>query len=1024
TNGIWTDADDDNLSYSYQWLADGAEIVTATENSLILTSDQAHLNVSVKVVASDDVGGLANASSVSIALANTAPENTVLPVISGIVQSGNIVISTTGDWVDSDADDLIFSYQWRADSLIISGATDSSFTLTSDEDGQMISVVVLAFDNQGGATAATSDEVGATVDPDAPAVEIVKPSRNDFVNSLISISGIASDDTAIVSVEIEVTGASGIAMRIGQAGPILDDAFGPQRIPAIYSDGVWALNTSLLNWPADEYTITAYASDAASNTTTVTRSFTFFQGSPAFTTLSLETSAPSILNGESIEVSGKLTRLPDDSAIDLSSLPIELTLSDPNGIETVFNTFTTSRFGHFGFLQNSGNSISGFNEKGVYSITAEFPGNAALSPQTSDQVTVLVGTSPGYALIVQGKIDNEEGLESHNKTTNRIYDTLIKRGFVDTNIIYLNYDVGQTGVDGFPSKAGVRNAIENELAVLSSGVAAPVFLFMIDHGSPGEFHIGTESISAMELDDWMTTMEGNLSDDMKQENRFLIYGACYSGSFIPEVSKPGRIIIASSAGDEESYKGALEDDDIRVGEYFIEEFMKQLERGNSFEGGFNVATKITEIYTRRSDSESNQNRYFDFAAQHPLLDDNGDGVGSNFLDDDSLDGALSETLHLGVGISSITNSSLNPADFVATTDTSFLEAGTNSITLFARALDDGDIGSAWVEVRRPQISLVAGNGTIQLEVDLEKVLMSLNPGLERWEGTYGDISDSGIYEVFYFAKDNVTGLISPTKRSLIYRNKVGNLAPSIVQLISPENGSNEKTILSFNWTDAIDPDGDNVSYTLEIATDLNFASGSIVHKEEQIPSSIAMIASTDKLPDISVLYWRVTAIDQYGARSVSEISNFNTDNTNGIPGVIQGLIFSNRDFGRLNGVNVSSSIDESKIAITEFNGQYILLTEAGTNSTLVISSTDGSFPVKLVQGINVTSGGSTEVNVGIPVDTDNANSSSSSGGSNGGSGSSSGGKGGGSISIPILLMMLFLILILFRRQSGASLVGK
>ena len=42
----------------------------------------------------------------------------------------------------------------------------------------------------------------------------------------------------------------------------------------------------------------------------------------------------------------------------------------------------------------------------------------------SDSLDVNVVETAGYAVIIQGKISNEEGLASHNKTTNAVYKQL------------------------------------------------------------------------------------------------------------------------------------------------------------------------------------------------------------------------------------------------------------------------------------------------------------------------------------------------------------------------------------------------------------------------------------------------------------------------------------------------------------------------------------------------------------------------------------------------------------------------
>ena len=81
---------------------------------------------------------------------------------------------------------------------------------------------------------------------------------------------------------------------------------------------------------------------------------------------------------------------------------------------------------------------------------------SALLAASSAQDSVLVGLTAGYAVIVEGRVDSEEGLESHNLTTNRIYAQLLARGFLAENIRYFNFDPTQSGVDAIPTKAALE----------------------------------------------------------------------------------------------------------------------------------------------------------------------------------------------------------------------------------------------------------------------------------------------------------------------------------------------------------------------------------------------------------------------------------------------------------------------------------------------------------------------------------------------------------------------------------------
>ena len=128
--------------------------------------------------------------------------------------------------------------------------------------------------------------------------------------------------------------------------------------------------------------------------------------------------------------------------------------------------------------------------------------------------------------------------------------------------------------------------------------------------------------------------------EAKKDPRVVIIGTCYSGVFIPQLSGEYSIIVVSSAADEESYKGPQEADGIRVGEYFLEEFFQQLGRGKDFRTAFLIGTSKTERYTRTGGGLVVRNGFLDGASQHPLLDDDGDRVGSNVIDVKSGDGRL------------------------------------------------------------------------------------------------------------------------------------------------------------------------------------------------------------------------------------------------------------------------------------------------------------------------------------------------------------------------------------------------
>ncbi|MCK4708087.1 MAG: hypothetical protein KAU21_05670, partial [Gammaproteobacteria bacterium] len=407
--------------------------------------------------------------------------------------------------------------------------------------------------------------------------------------------------------------------------------------------------------------INARVIDGAGNITTTSTSFTYYNGVAAATSLDLTLTSSAIPNNDVTDATLTFTRL-NNTEQDQTGTEILLHITDPEGVALPDIVTTTNFAGQVTLTLGTGEVGNvAFDTPGQYLLQAEFIENIQMAGVTSSTVNLLVGSSAGYAVIVQGKLPNESGLESHNKTANRIYDTLKDRGFVDQDIFYFNYNASQNGVDAVPTKAGVQAAIESLYTEIQSR-PAPVYIIMVDHGgelvsgvSEATFYLDDEMITPTELDGWLDTLEGflatydaiNTTNLLGENKRVVIMGACYSGGFVQGVSADGRVMISSASAHEQSYKGPTEDDGIRVGEYFLEELFLELSDGNDLRGAFQIATRKTETWTRGGDLSANSaNGFNDDAVQHPLLDDNADTVGTNAVFENSSDGQLAKEIVL------------------------------------------------------------------------------------------------------------------------------------------------------------------------------------------------------------------------------------------------------------------------------------------------------------------------------------------------------------------------------------------
>ncbi|RTL40027.1 MAG: DUF4347 domain-containing protein, partial [Rhodocyclaceae bacterium] len=119
TDGTWTDAENDTLSYTYQWYraddtngTNGASISGATSASYTLTTSDAHKYLRVVVTASDGNSNTPTANSAWTEITNSAPTNSVAPSISGTATVGNSLSTTNGSWSDADGDNRSYTYQW------------------------------------------------------------------------------------------------------------------------------------------------------------------------------------------------------------------------------------------------------------------------------------------------------------------------------------------------------------------------------------------------------------------------------------------------------------------------------------------------------------------------------------------------------------------------------------------------------------------------------------------------------------------------------------------------------------------------------------------------------------------------------------------------------------------------------------------------------------------------------------------------------------------------------------------------
>ncbi|MBI5664011.1 MAG: hypothetical protein HZC49_02805 [Nitrospirae bacterium] len=891
-----------NINFRYKLddsnLITGATATTATSYTPV--SDLSGGAHTLYVQEKDTAGNWSNSGSHTILIDITAPSGTIT-INSGAASTNDPSVTmglTCNDGTGSGCSQMQFSDNNGTSWTTPEAFSETKFwTLSGDGDK---TIYVKFKDAVGNWSNAFSDTI--ILDETAPATTAIPP--GGLKQTAQTVTLFCDDNTG--------SGCANTYYCTGTIGSVCDP-------------------TTLYNYsPSTQIQISSntdlrfYSVDMLGNEEPVnTDTYTFVQTA---TDLSMELSAPRILSGHTVDAVGQLLRLPENGA-SRNGLTIRFEITGPSPVPPATQTVTYTNSGLYS------HTISGFITEGIYNIKAVFDGNGLLLPDESPVMNVYVGPSAGYAIIVEGKIPGGGGLASHNKTTNRIYAKLKARGFNDSDIYYFNYDTGQAGVDEAPARASVQAAVQYWAKFKMNDIAAPLYIIMTDHGDETDgIYLDSESITPADLNTWLNSLEGGLNAVALQKKRVVIVGACYSGAFIPAVSKSGRVVISSSADNEVSHKGPYESDsgvEIRSGEFFMEELFTFLERGYTIKDAFEEATEKTEIFTRRDSVSGEVAPYYDEAVQHPLLDDDGDGYGSNMLSGTE-DGNEVDELYVGVGNYYVPNRAANPAELTEVTETAYLSSAEATYTMWAEVNDNAKIdgGRIWYEVRKPSKSLPGGSGNEQVAADYVYNFLLYDSGL-HWEKQYNDFDEYGRYEIFYFVRDAGTQKVSPMKRSIVYRDDPGNLNyPDAFNLTLPADGSEQMSKVILDWEGSVDADGDEVTYTVMISRVSDFAT--VDYIREEIKDTWAMVGDDGELLVDTLYYWKVVAADSYGKRTESnQVWSFNTnclgdpENCNGtaFPGIITGYVY-------VNGTNPAVPI--ANATITTSNGRSAT---SGANGT-------------------------------------------------------------------------------------------
>jgi fibronectin type 3 domain-containing protein len=150
--------------FTYQWLREGTSIPSATANSYTVASKDRGASISCAVTARDSAG-TAEATSNSVAIPGSPPQNTASPEVVGTPAVGNALTCSPGMW--SGAPTPTFTYQWLLNGADIPSATATTYTVAIADRGFVLSCRVTASNREGSESASSEGRRISGMRPEA-----------------------------------------------------------------------------------------------------------------------------------------------------------------------------------------------------------------------------------------------------------------------------------------------------------------------------------------------------------------------------------------------------------------------------------------------------------------------------------------------------------------------------------------------------------------------------------------------------------------------------------------------------------------------------------------------------------------------------------------------------------------------------------------------------------------------------------------------------------------------------------------
>mgnify|MGYP000856795506 FL=1 len=377
--------------------------------------------------------------------------------------------------------------------------------------------------------------------------------------------------------------------------------------------------------------------------------------------------------------------------------------------------------------------------------------------ETEYDLSVRAQQPTGAAIIVAGRLNANDPVQPIiNATADLAYQTLLRRGFAAGDIYYLNSDTTQPGVDGMPTKAQLRDAVQ-DWARPRVGLGAPLWLFLADHGNVDRFHNEiAEVVTAEELNLWLSNLEATSGVD--QIN--VILDACFSGSFIDtqqngdwgaqEISGHGRVVVASTTSRWWAYAPPIVGGRPTPVMYFSGGFWRALGEGQTLWHAFLTGREEVEGVPIGKCGD------YAYTCQRPWLDDTGDAWF------DTSDGLIAQSRGLATAFAG------EIAPYIDWVEVGEIQNG--RATLRAQVRDDGSVTRVWARVFAPSFTLpTSTDGSVPV-ISVPEAMLTRSVG-DVFMVEYAGFTEPGAYQVVLYALDD-EGHTSAPRAVLVGAQKV------------------------------------------------------------------------------------------------------------------------------------------------------------------------------------------------------------------------------------------------------------